>query len=194
MTDPRFCPNLAYAPKTPPHFPGDLQHDLRNHLLSLRLETIAQWEGEANRLYLRVADILRRRKIDPLAITLDMDDRLDARTLMVAHAHMAAFWRATCLPEVMQTAGKRRWGPQGLYNHLNSYGDLTAIFRSWLMMQTNHWADHRPDVLELMLLAVVGDHTRSGIAVEAEFFYTLAWDFPVPGVKTPMPLRTMPAR
>ena len=194
MTDPRFSASMAYVPKTRPSFARDLQHDLRDHLLSLRLETIALWAGEASRLYLRAADILRRRKIDSLAIALDMDDRFDARTLWVAHDHMAAHWRAECLPQVMQTAGKMLWGPTRLVNMLNSYGELTAIFRSWLLMQANHWADHRPDVLELFLLARVGDHTRTGQAVEAELYFTLAWAFPVPGVKTPMPLAMMQAR
>jgi hypothetical protein len=188
MTDPH------YAPKSRPNFPGDLQHDLRDHLYACRLDTLAEWVGEASHIYLRAAGILRRRKTDPLAVALDMDHRFDARTLWVAHDHMAAHWRAACLPKVMQSPGKMLWGPSRLANPLNSYGCLTAIFRDWLRLQTTHWADRHPDVLELFLLAVVGEHTRTGQSVEAELFFTLAWTYPVPGVETPMPLAMMKAR
>jgi hypothetical protein len=58
-----------------------------------------------------------------------------------------------------------------------------------------HWrADRHPDVLDLVLPALLGDHTHSGRSVEAELFFTLAWAYPVPGVKTPMPLAMMRAR
>jgi hypothetical protein len=194
MTDPHYAPNMAYAPHSPPAFPGDLQHDLRDHLYARRLDTLAEWVGEASHLYLRAAGILRRRMTDPLAVALDMDHRFDARTLWVAHDHMAAHWRATCLPEILRSRGKMLWGPRRLANPLNSYGCLTAIFRDWLRLQTGHWADHCPDVLELFLLAMVGEHTRTGKSVEAELCFTLAWQYPLPGVQTPMPRAPMRAR
>ena len=76
-----------------------------------------------------------------------------------------------------------------LDNKTNSYRDLTAIFRQWLRIQIGIWADIMPDVLMLFLLAVVDEHSRTGRAVEAELFVTLAELFPVPGVTVPKPLR-----
>ncbi|OYW60778.1 MAG: hypothetical protein B7Z31_03675 [Rhodobacterales bacterium 12-65-15] len=181
---------MAYLPKTPPAFQGDIQHDLRDHLGDQRLLTLSDWVGEASTLYLRAADILRLRQQDALAITLDADERFDARSLWVAHDHMAAHWRAHRLPEVMAGRGRLSWPPAMLCNPVDSYRDLTAIFRQWLQLQTSAWADQMPDVLELFLRAVVGDHTRTGRFYEAELYFTLAELYPVPGVTSLKPLRT----
>lgn len=186
---PGACAEMAYAPRTPPAFAQDIQHDLRDHLADQRLATLSDWMAEATDLYLRAADILRRRQRDALAITLDADDRFDARTLWAAHDHMAAHWRATCLPLVMRGRGRVVWPPAMLDNMTNSYRDLTAIFRQWLRIQTGLWADRMPDVLELFLLSVVGEHSRTGRAVEAELFFTLARLYPVTGCTVPSPLR-----
>ena len=187
---PEICAEMAYLPRSNMSFPTDFQHDFRDHLYAVRTATLADWAGEAERVYLRAADILRRRRIDPLAIALDMDTIFDARTLMVAHDHMAAYWRTDQMHEVMASGGKKYWGiePNHLYSQVNSLNELTAIFRLWLRWVVNAWADHRPDILELFLLTVVGEHTRTGQSVEAELFYTLATIYPVPGVIVPKPL------
>ena len=190
-----ICAEMAYLPRSPKAFPTDVQHDFRDHMYAVRSATLADWMGEAARTYLRAADILRRRRIDPLAIALDMDDLFDGRTLMVAHDHMAAFWRNCQMREVMAGRGRRYWGrePEQLYNIVNSPRELIAIFRQWLRWQIGAWADRRPDLLELFLFAVVGEHTRSGHLVEAELYYTLATNYPVPGVRVPEPLPVPPA-
>ena len=188
-----LCAEMAYAPRTRPAFPGDIQHDLRDHLADQRLSTLADWVGEATRHYIRAADILRRRHVDTLAIALDADERLDARTLCVAHDHMAAHWRAEYLPQVIAGRGRLKWGPAEPCNFVNSYADLRAIFRQWLRLQTGIRADHMPDVLELFLLAIMGEHTRTGRHVEAELFFTLARIYPVPGVTPLEPLKGVAA-
>jgi hypothetical protein len=65
------------------------------------------------------------------------------------------------------------WGPGKLFSMVNSYAELLALFRQWLRWQVTVWADRKPDLLELFLLAVVGEHTRTGQSVEAELFFTL---------------------
>lgn len=190
MPDPYTQPGavMRYNPRSAMAFRGDIQHDLRDFMLDRRLATLSDWVGEAANLYLRAARILRVHDRDALAISLAADHRFDARTLFVAHDHMAAHWRANRLPKVMAGRGKMWWGPKKLMNHLDSYGELMAIFRDWIRCNVQAWSDHRQDVLELFLLAVVGDHTRTGQAVEAELFHTLGKLYPVPGRTLPEPL------
>ena len=98
------CTEMTVIRGTSPAFARDIQHDLRDHLAAQRLATLSDWMTEATGLYLRTADILRRRQREALAITLDEDDRLDARTFRVAHDHMAAHSRAMCLHTVIAGA------------------------------------------------------------------------------------------
>ena len=77
MTDPpsaKPCAEMAYVPKSPPVFTGDIQHDFRDHMLAKRQDTLSDWVGEASHVYLRAADILRCRQTDALAVSLDSDD------------------------------------------------------------------------------------------------------------------------
>lgn len=190
MTDPPFakhCAEMAYVPKSPPVFTGDIQHDFRDHMLAKRVDTLSDWVGEASHVYLRAADILRCRQTDALAVSLDSDDQFDARTLWVAHDHMAAHWRNGQMREVMKRDGLM-WGPGKLFSMVNSYAELLALFRQWLCSQVTAWADRKPDLLELFLLAVVGEHTRTGQSVEAELFFALVRLYPVPGIRAPEPL------
>lgn len=187
---PNICAEMAYLPRSPRVFPADIQHDFRDYMYDVRLATLADWVGEGTRLYLRAADILRRRRVDPIAIALDMDEVFDARTIFVAHDHLAAFWRNGQMHEVMAGGYRKYWGrpPDELYCNNRSPGELIAIFRQWLRWQTNDWADRKPDLLELFLLAILGEHTRTGQAVSAEFYFTVATLYQVPGVTVPKPL------
>jgi hypothetical protein len=195
MLDPFTQPGavIRYAPRSRPAFPGDIQHDLRDHLLDQRPPTLADWVGEASALYLRAARILRCQDRDALAVSLAADPRFDARTLFVAHDHMVAHWRHAHLPQLMSRRGKAVWGPDQLVNTVNGYGELTALFRYSLRQITRAWADHRTDILHLFLLAVTGEHTRTGRRVEAELYYTLGDLYPVPGLRLPRPLPVGPA-
>lgn len=179
------------VPRSPPVFPGDRQHDLRDHLLACRLDTIGRWVGRAAGIYLRAAGILRLRHRDALAITLDADPRFDARTLVVAHDHMAAHWRARYLPEAM-TGGPLQVLLDDRPCLRHSYRGLRLRFQHWLLSEVDRWSDQRPDVLHLFLLASVMEHTRTGRSVEAEFYYTLVALCPVLGVTAPDPLPDRP--
>ncbi len=187
-----FAPEMAYRPRSTPAFSSDIQHDFRDHMLATRLESLSYWVSEASQTYLRAATLLQRHRIDALAISLDADLHFDARTLFVAHDHMAAHWRNGQMRDIMAGGNRLHWGPQQLYSTVNSYRELLALFRQWLLWQIKIWGEAVPDLLELFRLAVVGEHTRSGQSVEAELYYTLADLYPVPGRHTQKPLPVSP--
>jgi len=173
---------MAYQPRSHPNFPGDIQHDFRDFMLDNRLETLAEWQGRAAEVWLRAAR-LTRRMTDPLALCLADDDRFDARTLWVAHDHMAAHWRACHMAEAMLG---RKWIDNPHFHA--SYAGLLFRFRRFLCHQIDVWYDLKPDLLELFLLSVTGEHTARGQNVEAELFFTLADLYGVPGQNLPKPL------
>lgn len=185
---PELAPNMAYAPRSRPAFPGDRQHDVRDHQLDLRLDTLAGWVGTAAGLYLRAAIIVGVEASDPIADTLRADDRFDARTLWVVHDHMAAAWRAHEMPRILAEPFRfigaeddrsvMTWAPSG----------LMMLFRRSLKDQTEGWGLSRPAVLRLFLRTLVADHGRTGQRLEAELFFALAHLYPVPGQHLPPPL------
>lgn len=186
-----FDPTLTmdHVARTRPCFPGDLQHDFRDFQLAQRLPTLSQWVSTAADTYLRAARILGVARTDPIADTLGADLRFDARSLLVAHDHMAAYWRAEHMPAILK--GKLRLiGPEGARPlHLScSCAGLLFAFREWLDLSIDRWATHTPWTLNLFLRAVVGDHTATGQTFEAELWYTLAHIYRVPGVIAPKPL------
>jgi hypothetical protein len=181
--------HMDYVSRSKPAFVGDIQHDLRDHMLDRRLDTLSVWVGTASERYLRAARLLGHQNRDAIAISLAQDDHFDARTLWVAHDHMAAHWRSHLMPPLRadpRTAA--RYSQEDTW----SYFGLTQHFRGWLLHETAAWADRQPDVLHLLLLTVLGDHTRSGQSVEIELCLTLADLYPLPGLSVPKPLPNGP--
>lgn len=180
-------PNMAYVPRSRPAFPGDLQHDFRDFQLDHRRDTLAQWSGRAAGHYLRAAALLGVAGTDPIADCLQAEDRLDARTLWVAHDRMAAVWRRSALPGVLSGNLTMLETDSGRGVISSSPAGLMVLFRRWLEVETDSWARYRPPLLRLFLRAMLGEHSRSGQALEAELYFALAHLHPLPGETLPPP-------
>ncbi len=181
---------MAYVPRTPMQFPGDIQHDFRDYQADKARETISDWHGRAAETWLRAARLTGRQmggRTDPITDGLTGDGLFDGRTLWVAQSHMAAYWRAHHLHDALHSK-ERILGPPDRDLYTCSYAGLLFRYRRYLLERIDIWYRIKPDLIELFLLAVAGEHTASGQAVEAELFYTLADLYPVPGLVTPKPL------
>ncbi len=185
---PGTCAHMAYVPRTRPAFPGDLQHDFRDYMLDQRLGTLADWHGEAADCYLRAARLTGVAHTDPIAVCLAEDDVFDARTIWVAHDHMAAHWRATCLEAVKGGREGYLVGPD-LEFYCQSYAGLLFLFRAFLRRQVALWATAFPEILWLFCRAVTGEHTMTGQETEAALGLELYALYPVPGGHDEAPSR-----
>ncbi len=175
LPQPHGCRNMAYTPRSKPAFRTDLQHDIRDDLLDNRLATLTLWSDVATGAYLAAAGLLDIRD-DPVAICLAADDVYDARTLWLAHDRMAAHWRQAHLPSRLAPGPIDLDGESG---KLVTYAGMRACFRRWLLGETRVWCVARPQLVRLMCLAMVGDHTRSGQKSEADLYFNLCDLYPV---------------
>jgi hypothetical protein len=176
-----ICGNMAYLPKTAMNFAGDLQHDLRDHQAQRRDQTIAIWASDIAQAYAEAAAVLGISD-DPIAICLEQDDKIDARTLSIAHDHMAAHWRQTALAAALthpQTEGHDR-----RYD-LACYGALLQEFRLWLTTTSRSGAPHRSRYIRLFCLVLVQQNTRQGILAEIDLYRFLAQIFPIRNLAPP---------
>jgi len=57
--------------------------------------------------------------------------------------------------------------------------DLQDTFRRWLLDETADWARHDPQLIRLICLAVVGNHTPQGQLVELDLMAHLANRYPL---------------
>lgn len=183
---PGSCANMAYLPRSRPNFPGDIQHDFRDFMLDNRLDTLAEWQGKAAEVWLCTARLTDRIG-DPISVCLAEDAIFDARTLWIAHDHMAAHWRAAHMQEAM-TGREKITGPEDRPLYCRSYAGLLFRFRRYLRRQIDVWSAIKPDLLHLFLLAVTAEHTKSGRIVEMELHIVLADLYPVPGQNLPKSL------
>lgn len=172
------CEHMAYVPRSPMAFPGDLQHDFRDFQLENRVEIIAAWMSTAADIYLRAARLLNRRD-DQIAMSFEVFDMLDARTLWASHDFMAAYWRAKWLKAAL-TGRHLVVEPPFKCVPIYTYRDLQDAFLTWLLHQTQHWANKDAARFRAMCLSIVGDHSPKGQADEMAFLYGLKKSYPLP--------------
>ena len=177
---PGTCAHMAYLPKSPMAFPGDLHHDFRDFQNDGRVGIIADWVGLAAKIYLDAAHLLGMAQ-DPIADCLAADSYFDTRTVWAAHDHMAMHWRAHWLERAF--AGTHLKVEPGLFRcvPIYTYRDLQNAFGRWLMDETRSWARKNPARLRLMCRAVVGEHSQRGRADEMAFLYGLICEYRLPG-------------
>lgn len=174
---PGSCEHMAYVPRTLMVFPGDIQHDFRDHQLDLRLDTISRWYGRAADHYLRGWRILGRPP-DAIADCLCAEEVFDARTLWAAHDLLAAHWRARLMAQVVK-------GPHTGRSLLSetehgdlpdrmilrrSYNGRIALFRFWLNGVVDAMAHHAPEGIRLTCLAVMGEHLPGRLEHEIDLY------------------------
>ena len=129
-------------------------------------------------IYLHAARVLKRHD-DPIAISFEIFDTFDARTLWASHDFMAAYWRAKWLKAAL-TGKHLVVEPPFKCVPIYTYRDLQDAFLKWLLHQTQIWADTNTDRFRLMCLAIVGDYNTKGQADELEFLYGLTQSYPLP--------------
>lgn len=168
---------MAYLPRSAMAFPTDLHHDFRDFQADQRLDTIATWVGLASQTYLDATRLLGAEQ-DPIADCLRADPRFDARTIWGCHDIMAVHWRARWLDLALR--GKHRVVALPYTQHpIYTYRDLQNTFLRWLLDETAGWARRRPQLIRLMCLAVVGEHSRQGQKHELQLMASLASLYPL---------------
>ena len=135
---PGTCAHMAYVPRSEMAFPGDLQHDFRDHQKDRQLHTIAGWAGLAAAIYLQAAQITGNTN-DPIADCFEADDNFDARTLMNAHTHMANHWRAHWLGRCL-SGTHLVVEPPFKCVPIYTYKELHDAFTTWLDAETRSWS------------------------------------------------------
>lgn len=183
-----FASHMAYRPRSRPNFVGDIHHDVRDHMLDSRADTLAMWTGRAVEEYLAASRQLGISD-DPVADSLEVFDTFDLNSLSVAHDYMAAYWRSVCLPT--QLSDKAPLFPimPGVSNGgiRNSLGVCLCAFRHWLCGTVRHDAIHAPIVIRRLCLVLVQSNTSQGILAEIDRFDTLREHYPIPRPKVPRP-------
>ncbi len=170
--------NMAYRPRSRPNFAIDTQHDLRDVMQDRRLDTIAGWSGAVCAAYLEATVILGIAN-DPIALCLTDDALVDARTLWVAHDHMAAHWRSAFLTVIL--GSKPAFVGHDDDSWLNiSYTGLLFAYRQFLLSELALWRTDAPILIRLFCKAIVGEHTPSGRLDEAALFDALRLRYPIP--------------
>lgn len=156
-----------YEPRTPPSFAGDDWHELRDIQLDHAAELLSRMAGRCAESYLRAAVVLDREN-DAVAQSLRAEKTFDLRTLRVALAHMAAFWRhGDSLPDPMLP------GLSDPYRWLDQWAD-------WAMSECTLWIIDNPRLIRLFCLVLVQQNTADGIIAEWNLWDALKEHYPVP--------------
>lgn len=177
-----FASNMAYRARSRPWFPGDLQHDLRDHMHATHEETLSLWAGWVADKYLAAAEMAGLRD-DPVADSLLTFDKFDARTLLVAHHHMAAHWRLNWMPRFLsgETPARLDTIPGASDSCLRGCPrSCTAVFRNWLRINVDYQALRVPLVIRRFCLVLVQQNTAPGIMAEIDLMESLRLHYPVP--------------
>lgn len=156
-----------YEARTVPSFPGDDWHELRDLQSDYAAHVLSRMAGRCAEFYLRSAVVLDRED-DAVAQCLRAESKFDLRTLYVAHAHMAAFWRhGDNLPDLMLP------GLSDLYRFQDQWAD-------WAMSECTLWIVDNPRLIRLFCLVLVQQNTADGIVAECDLWDALKDHYPVP--------------
>lgn len=181
MDEGAFRPQHGIQPPQQAEFPGDDRHDIRDHMLDRRAETLSIWTGWVADRYLAAARMLGRRD-DPVADSLLTFDSFDLATLSVAHDYMAANWRYQWLPRHL--SGETPDNPDTIEGYAFSTRccrtNCLAVFRNWLRISVDYDAQHAPEVIRAICLVLVQQNTASGYIAEIDLFDTLRKHYPLP--------------
>ena len=183
-----FASNMAYRPRSRPNFKGDLHHDIRDHMLDCRNDTLSMWTGKAVDRYLAACRLLDIRD-DPVADSLETFNAFDPATLTVAHDYLAAHWRYVHLPDHLSDRMPVFPDIPGASDQgiRNSLGVCLCAFRHWLTLMVEFDATHAPVVLRRLCLVLVQQNTEQGIMAEIDLFDTLRQHYPLPPMNAPQP-------
>lgn len=183
-----FAANMAYRPRSRPNFPGDLHHDIRDHILQARAETLSMWTGWAVDRYLAACRMLDIRD-DPLADSLETFNSFDLSSLSVAHDHMAAHWRHSFLSRHLSQPGPLVLVLPTATEHdlRNSPGACLSAFRHWLWLVTNEDARHATTIIRRLCLVLAWQNTSQGVVAEMDLYDTLRHSYPFPSLNAARP-------
>lgn len=161
-------------PQTPEHFLGDCWHELRAAQTATRRDDLAEIAGQVTAMYRR-ASIVMGREDDPVAEALEAGPFFDGRSLIVAHAHLAA-WRRL-------RQGHVHWPLPGII-------DLDPLLREWskwVRYEVVVWILRRPRLIRLATTVVARSLAQRVATIEAE---RDLWD----GLRAEYPLPPNPQR
>lgn len=136
-------------------FRGDDWHELRDGQYDGRWDDIAAMVGEIADMYLRASTVMGCED-DPVAAALRAGPFFNGRSLMVAHARLAAFWRLT--------TGHVHPTLPGL---LDLAPELTQ-WRAWMLREVRHWIIHHPILVRRAALVVARSLVQTADTIVAE--------------------------
>jgi hypothetical protein len=156
-------------PRSRPYFHGDDWHELRDAQYDDRWEDLAMMVGRVSDMYRR-ASVVMGREDDPVAEALRAGPYFDGRSLTVAHAHLAAFWRL------------RNGHVNPSLPGLLDLEPLLAEWRRWVIDEVTLWIIHRPILVRRAALVTTRSLVqRTGtILAEAELWESLKEFYPLP--------------
>lgn len=156
-------------PQTPEHFPGDCWHELRDAQMDDRWEDLAEMVGQVTAMYRRAA-IVMGRETDPVAEALAAGPYFDGRSLIVVHAHLAAWWRLS--------QGHVHRPLPGII----ALDPLLKDWRKWLRSEVVLWILDRPRLVRLAAIVVARSLVQRVATIEAEMdlWEGLRAEYPLP--------------
>ncbi len=160
---------MAEVWRTYPVFEGDDWHELRDAQYDQRENDLAIIMGRVCDMYLR-ASVVMAREDDPVAEAIRAGRFFDARSLMVAHAHLAAFWRL-----------KHGHVNPSLPGILDMWSLLDA-WENWVMHEVTLWILDNPRLVRLSALVCARSlvQTRDTIVAEMDLWDALKEYYALP--------------
>lgn len=159
-----ILPNDEELPR--PAFPGDNWAELRREQHCWRYETMEMVVGHVARSYRRCATVLAAER-DPVAMRLTTMGPLPLRVVMLAHWHLAGFWRLA--------NGYAEPDPD-LYEP--SLSDRS--WRKWIMEESTLWVVEHPTLVRRFAILVASAGTPDAVATEHELMRELGRVYPLP--------------
>lgn len=157
---------MTYEPITRPLFAGDDWHELRDWLYGERAIACSRIAGLVFDFYRRAAIVLDRTD-DAVLESLTAVKHFDLRTLGVAHAHLAAYWR------------RQNGHVDPTIPGLLSHSRLVDEFEDWVIGEASLWIVDNPRLVRLFALVLVQQNTASGIAAEMDLWDELKAFYPI---------------
>lgn len=148
-------------PETRPFFAGDDWHELREDQYWNRYQTRTRIADRIIKAYLRAATATGRED-DAIALVL-RSGAPDATPLMLAYAHLAAYWRyarahgALCHPD-----------PD------------SSVWEEWILDEVTAWFLDCPKLVRLAAILLVRPRFAQPLAVEAEMWGLLQQRYRLP--------------
>ncbi|MDP3959445.1 MAG: hypothetical protein Q8Q26_05140 [Pseudorhodobacter sp.] len=160
-----------YSSRSRPWFAGDDWHELRDAQNDESNETVSRIAGLVADFYRRAAIVMGDRE-DSILDSLQVTRLFDVRTLGVAHAHLAAYWRFT----------------NGHVNptlpHIVTFDHMVRDWQEWVWGMSALWIIDNPLLVRLFCLVLVQQNTADGIVAEMDLWDELRRFYALPGTET----------